>query len=329
MPSERTGSNRQKVIDPTLEELASAYIAERKAAGASPLTLHVYNRILGDLRMFLFEKLQSRDVRLINKQIIRLYVDRVCSYSFGADEKRAWIARLAIFFRWLTDCGVILSDPVAAIRLPRAKRRKYPIYLRQDEIAKLLDAVPVNTPIGLRDRAILEMLYSSGLRSGEIIRLTLADINFADGIARILMSKGKKDRMVPIGKVALDWLDRYVKEVHGLHLSSPLFYHFQDRSPLLHYNLWQIISKYRTLAGLKKPCNPRNFRHSFAIHLLENGAGIRQIQAMLGHADLRTTEKYTRIVPAELKRIHRAAHPAEKRRGKLPEAKPTRRSKLL
>jgi integrase/recombinase XerD len=274
--------------------------------------------------MFLFEKLQSEDVRLISKEIMRLYVDRVCSYSFGYDEKRAWMARIAIFFRWLTDCGVILSDPVASLNLPAAKRRKYPVYLSQDELAKLLEAVPVNTPAGLRDRAILELLYSSGLRSGEIIRLTLADINFADGVVRVLMSKGKKDRLVPIGKVALHWLDRYVKEVHGLHLSSPLFYHFPDRTPLLYYNLRQIICKYKALARLKKPCHPRSFRHSFAIHLLEGGASIRHIQAMMGHADLCTTQKYTRIVPAELKRIHSAAHPAERRRGKLPKAKPSR-----
>jgi integrase/recombinase XerD len=325
MPSERTGSNRQRIIDPALSELASTYIAERKAAGASPITLHIYRRILNDLRMFLFEKIQSEDIRLIAKQIMHLYIDRVCSYSFGNEEKRAWIARLQIFFRWLTDCGIILSDPAAAIKMPRAKKRKYPIYLSQHEIANLLDAVPVNTPIGLRDRAILELLYSSGLRSGEIIRLTLADINFADGVVRILMSKGKKDRMVPIGKVALHWLDRYVKEVHGLHLSSPLFYHFPDRTPLFYYNLRQIITKYRALAGLKKPCHPRNFRHSFAIHLLENGASIRHIQEMMGHASLKTTQKYTRIVPAELKRMHAAAHPAERKCGKLPDVKPSKR----
>ena len=322
MPSKGTRTDRQEV---NLEELAYCFIAERRAAGGSPLTVHVYKRILRDLRMFLFAHLDSEDVRLITKQTIRDYVDQIYSYTFGAEEKRAWIARVQIFFRWLSDCGLILSDPTAPLSLPAAKKRRYPVYLRQDEIAKLLDAVPINTQIGLRDRAILELLYSSGLRSGEIIRLALADINFADGVVRVLMGKGKKDRMVPVGKLALSWLDRYVKEVHGLRISGPLFYHFPDQTPLFYYNVRQIVSRYRELARITKPCHPQSFRHSFAIHLLENGASIRHIQEMMGHADLRTTEKYTRIVPQELKRIHTAAHPSERHRGKLPTADPLRR----
>jgi integrase/recombinase XerD len=138
------------------------------------------------------------------------------------------------------------------------------------------------------------------------------------------MSKGKKDRMVPVGRVALEWIDRYVKEVHGLRLSVPLFYHLGNGNPLQPWFLRYLVAKYRNKARIRKRCFPQNFRHSFAIHLLEGGASIRHIQAMLGHADLRTTQKYTRIVPEELKRAHLRAHPSERGKHRLPQVDPVR-----
>lgn len=321
MPSTGERGNRNQVSH-QLTELAETFISEQLAAGRSPRTLHVYKRILRDLRTFLFEKLRKEDVRLITKDLMKLYAERIFSYSFGAEEKRAWIARVSVFFRWLAAIGVILHDPVATIKTGASKRRRYPVYLTQEEIARLLNCVPIGTAEGLRDRAILELLYSSGLRSGEICRLQLGDINFADGVARILMSKGKKDRMVPVGKTALKWIDEYIKEVHGLRLSGPLFYDLNSQNPIADWQLRRIVSKYRALARVKKACHPRSFRHSFAIHLLENGASIRHIQVMMGHTSLKTTQKYTRIVPEELKRAHTRAHPSEKQQRKLPAVNP-------
>jgi integrase/recombinase XerD len=132
--------------------------------------------------------------------------------------------------------------------------------------------------------------------------------------------------MVPIGNVALHWIDRYVKEVHGLRTSEPLFYQPGGFNPIAGWFVAKIVCKYKSAAHLKNPCNIRSFRHSFAIHLLENGASIRHIQAMMGHASLKTTQKYTRIVPEELKRAHLRAHPAERRQGRLrlPKADPVR-----
>jgi integrase/recombinase XerD len=300
------------------------FISEQEAAGRSPRTLHVYKRIYNDLRRFLLEQIQGEDIRQITKEVLESYSRRVCTYTFGAEEKRAWIARIKIFFRWIAQTGWILFDPAASIKLPAAKKRKYPVYLTQGEIAKLLHSVTVNAAQGVRDRAILELLYSSGLRSSEICNLTLADINFADGTVRVLAGKNKKDRLVPVGKIALSWLDRYIADVHGLRITGPLFYHFAGKTPLRYYNILQIVSKYKTLAGIKKRCNPRSFRHSFAIHLLENGASVRHIQAMMGHATLKTTQKYLRIVPQELKRVHQRSHPSNNRKWKLPESDPVR-----
>jgi integrase/recombinase XerD len=316
MPS--TGKTNHREISYQLTELEKKFLLQQQASGRSARTLHVYRRILADLR----SSLASDDVRNISKETMQRYADQVLSYSFGADEKRQWLARIKIFFRWIAEDALILADPTASIKLPATKRKKYPTYLRQIEITQLLDSVPVNRAEGLRDRAILELLYSSGLRSSEICKLTFADINFADGTVRVLMSKCKKDRIVPVGKTALYWIDRYIKEVHGMQLSVPLFYHLDDDRPIQDWYLRRIVSKYRAKARLKKHCHPRNFRHSFAIHLLENGASIRHIQAMMGHSDLRTTQKYTRIVPAELKRAHARSHPRERRTEKLPQPSP-------
>jgi integrase/recombinase XerD len=318
MPS--TGKTNDREISYHLQDLEKKFLSQQLAVGRSPRTLHVYRRILRDLRC----SLNIEDVRNITKETMQSYADQVLQYSFGADEKRQWLARIKIFFRWVAEDSLILADPTAVITLPATKRKKYPIYLRQQEITQLLDSVSVNRAEGLRDRAILELLYSSGLRSSEICKLTLADINFADGTVRVLMSKCKKDRIVPVGKTALHWIDRYIKEVHGLQMSGSLFYHLNDGRSIQDWYLRRIVSKYRKKAQLKKHCHPRNFRHSFAIHLLENGASIRHIQAMMGHADLRTTQKYTRIVPAELKRVHARAHPGEYRRGVFPQVEPVR-----
>jgi len=270
------------------------------------------------------QRIDDEDIRRISKDLLADYAKRIFAYTFGSEEKRSWIARIKIFFCWCADQRIVFADPAAALQLPAARKRKLPVYLTQQEIARLLKIIPTGTAKGVRDRAVLEILYSSGLRGGEICRLTLADISFADGTIRVLMSKNKKDRMVPIGKVALSWLDRYIQQVHGLQQSGPLFCDLESGKPLQLWQLLRMVTKYRTAAHIEKPCNPRSFRHSFAIHLLENGASIRHIQAMMGHAFLTTTQKYTRIVPDELKRAHLRSHPAEKRYWKLPGADPVR-----
>jgi integrase/recombinase XerD len=295
-----------------------------QAAGRSPRTLHVYHRILNDLWKFCLQQIADEDIRRIDKELLAAYARQIGTYTFGAEEKRSWIARIKIFFAWCTGRQIIFGDPAASLPLPAAKKRRLPVYLTQPEIVRLLESIPTGTAEGVRDRAIFEMLYSCGLRGGEICRLTLADVSFADGTIRVLMSKNKKDRMVPIGKVALHWLDRYIQEVHGLQQSGPLFYDFASGKPLALHQLRRMVIKYANAANIEKHCHPRSFRHSFAIHMLEGGASIRHIQAMMGHACLTTTQKYTRIVPEELKRVHLRSHPCEKRQGrlKLPEVEP-------
>jgi integrase/recombinase XerD len=221
--------------------------------------------------------------------------------------------RLKVFFRWAAGAGLLLSDPAAALELPKKRKRKHPPYLSQKEMAALLDSIPTQTRQSIRDRATLELLYSTGLRTAELCRLTLSDINFADGTVRVLLGKGGKDRIVPAGKLALSYVDRYLQQARGL-WPGPLFAHLQTPKGISGRYLARIIRNAADAAGIRKRCTPRTFRHSFAIHLLERGAGIAHIGAMMGHADLSTTQIYTNIVKAELKRAHLAAHPAERSR---------------
>ncbi len=191
------------------------------------------------------------------------------------------------------------------------------MYLTQRATAGFLDGITPDSTNGLRDRAILELLYSAGLRAGEICRLTLADVDSERGTLRILMSKGKKDRMAPVGQTALRWLDHYIQQLHGLRMGDPLFYGPRN-TPLTGFQLRRIIKNRQRQADVSIPLHPRLFRHCFAIHVLENGASIRHIQAMMGHSTLKTTQKYLRIMPDELRRAHQGAHPAEHRRSPLP-----------
>ena len=323
MPSTGERSDREP-IDCSLSEIISRFLAEQQAAGRSPATLHVYRRILGDLRSVLLEQIHSEDIRRINKELLAGFVQRIGAYTFGDEEKRAWVARVKIFFRWTCQNGIILFDPAASIKLAAAKKRRQPVYLTQSELTHFLNSVSTATAAGLRDRAILELLYSCGLRRAEVCGLTLADVNFADGTVRVLAGKGNKDRLVPIGNVALCWIDCYISQVHGLRLYEPLFYQPGSFQAIAGWYIGRIVSKYKSAAGLQKTCNVRTFRHSFAIHLLENGASVRHIQAMMGHASLKTTQKYLRIVPAELKRAHARAHPSNNRKWKLPDSAPLR-----
>lgn len=318
MSSTRTRAARSE-IDDRLQIVSQEFLSSLQAAGRASSTIRNYERIIFNLKEFLESNHMADDVRLFNKKLIAAYADHVWNeLKIEPNGKIEWLARVKILFRWLASNGIILSDPTAVIHLPSIKRR-YPVYWTQAEMANFLESIT-----DLADRAMLELLYSSGLRAGEICRLNLSDINFADGTVRILNGKCKKDRMVPVGKTALYYLDRYIQEVRGFHAGA-LFFHHSTGTPQQPWYLRLVIEKHRSSAHIKKKCLPRTFRHSFAIHLLENGADIRYIAAMMGHEDLGTTQKYTNVVPAELKRAHLKAHPTERRRTDLSYPKPLRK----
>lgn len=307
------------------------FLKEMQATGRGITTIANYRRKLRYFSDFAGEQRCANDVRAVGADFIKSYrrhLDKNAELSL--ENKMRMLLTIKIFFAWLAIEGVILLDLASKITLPKMPWRKLPPYLSQQDARAFIEAATPATPQGLRDRAILETLYSTGMRVSELCRLQIADLNFADGVVRILSGKGKKDRMVPIGRMALHYMDRYMKEVRGPGSGGPLFRRMGTTEAIRTQRLYIYMDSYRKKAGIKIKVYPHLLRHSFAVHLLENGADIRHIQAMLGHEQLSTTQLYTQVVPLQLKKAHAAAHPAEKQSEKLPaNAQPKRRRSWL
>jgi integrase/recombinase XerD len=219
---------------------------------------------------------------------------------------------VAQFFRWALQHDLVLLDPFERVR-PTPMQRTLPPYLTQAEVRAMLDACDPETQ--LRDRAVLEVLYSSALRIGELIRLDLSDIDFGGRTLFIRQGKGKKDRVVPIGRVAAKLTRVYVmtKRVAAPSDARSLFVDDMGNRMTPHGIARYVLAPAIRGARIQKHVTPHVLRHSCAIHLLENGAGVREVQQLLGHAKITTTQKYTNVVPIELKKVHAASHPAEHR----------------
>jgi integrase/recombinase XerD len=224
------------------------------------------------------------------------------------------LVTLRNFFRFAQTQDLIPSDPSTNLESPKI-RRSLPGYLRIEEVERLLDQPDAKTPLGLRDSAMLEVLYSTGMRVSELIGLQVADLDTKVGCVRCI-GKGDKQRIVPVGRKALTIVEKYLRDARPQLLGkgrSPggvatLFLNRRG-SPLSRVGVWKILSAYGRRAGLRLPLTPHMLRHSFATHLLEGGADLRSVQLMLGHADISTTQIYTHVVEERLKQIYKAHHP--------------------
>lgn len=219
------------------------------------------------------------------------------------------------FLRWATRMHVIGCDVGAALELPRRPQHLPRGVLSVSEVERVLATPDLADPLGLRDRAILETLYSTGMRRLELIHLTLPDVDAERGVVYIREGKGKKDRVVPIGERALDWIARYRDEVRPLHVVEPdaeTLFLTRRGAPLRSNRLTELVHRYVSQAGIPKTGSCHLFRHTMATLMLENGADVRYIQALLGHAQLSTTELYTRVSITQLKAVHQRTHPAHR-----------------
>lgn len=221
-----------------------------------------------------------------------------------------WLSCVKGFYRHQVRKGRLEDDPSAELTAPKLGR-SLPGSLSEAEVSALLAAPDVDDAVGLRDRAMLELLYASGLRISELVGLTLAMVNRRQGVVRIV-GKGGKERLVPVGQEALAWLERYLEEGRPalVHRSAcaALFPSRRGRT-MTRQTFWHAIKRYARAAGISREISPHTLRHAFATHLLNHGADLRAVQMMLGHADLSTTQIYTHIAQRRLKALHQAHHP--------------------
>jgi integrase/recombinase XerD len=221
------------------------------------------------------------------------------------------LVTLRSFFRFAQIQELIAEDPSVTLESPKI-RRGLPGYLRLEDVERLLNQPDLKSPIGLRDRAMLEVLYSTGLRVSELIGLRTMDLDAKVGCVRCI-GKGDKERIVPVGRKALAIVEKYLRDARpkllGKVQGSPALFVNRRGVSLSRVGVWKILSAYGRLAGLRVSLTPHMLRHSFATHLLERGADLRSVQLMLGHADISTTQIYTHVVEERLKQIYKAHHP--------------------
>jgi integrase/recombinase XerD len=291
--------------------ISSFLMHVRVEKGLSANTISAYRRDLNKFEEFARKrKLSLESVRRddLVDFLAGLYRQKLESRTVARQ-----LVTLRNFFRFAQMQELITEDPSINLESPKI-RRHLPGYLRLEEVEKLLEQPDSKTPTGLRDRAMLEVLYSTGLRVSELIGLGVNDLDAKVGCVRCI-GKGDKERIVPVGKKALGIVEKYLREGRPQLLrsakasSGPALFINRRGAALSRVGVWKILSAYGRRAGLRVALTPHMLRHSFATHLLERGADLRSVQLMLGHADISTTQIYTHVVEERLKQIYKAHHP--------------------
>ena len=279
--------------------------------GLSANTLAAYRRDLEGLAQWLAARGQT--LPAVTEADLQSY------FAARHRETRATTAnrRLTVFkrfFRWALRERLIDGDPTLRL-LPARQPLRVPKSLTEAQIEALLAAPDVATPLGLRDRTMLELLYASGLRVSELVGLKTLHIGLNEQVVRVL-GKGNKERLVPFGEVANEWLTRYLRESRpallGGHQTEALFVTARGRRAgegMTRMMFWALVKRYALQAGIEVPISPHTLRHAFATHLLNHGADLRAVQMLLGHADISTTTIYTHIARERLKNLHAQHHP--------------------
>lgn len=296
-----------------LEAAANSFLNyARVERGLSPATLDAY---CGDLTKFVkFALKRKRSLEQISRDDI---VDFLAGlYRAGLDSRSVsrHLTTVRNLFRFLLADGILPQDPTETLESPKI-RQSLPTFLTVEEVDRLLAMPNLKSTLGLRDRALLDVLYSSGLRVSELISLKLGDIDFQMGSIRCI-GKGNKERIVPVGRKALASVEDYVRRARPVLLKSQrkpsptpeIFLNHIGRG-ITRMGVWSILNHYGRSIGLRKKLTPHKLRHSFATHLLDRGADLRSVQLMLGHADISTTQIYTHVMEDRLKSVYKAHHP--------------------
>ena len=291
-------------LDDHIQDYLAHLVVERNL---SPRTLESYGR---DLRQFsAFAANRKLEITSIERSHLRDYLGSRRDAGLSPRSSARALSAIRGFFRFLVGTEALTTDPTANIRSP-SLWKTVPHTLNSSDIDALLAAPDTSTTLGLRNRAMFETLYATGLRVSELVGLTIDRVRLDPGFVRIV-GKGRKERLVPLGLAAIDWIERYSDAGRAL-LD-------RDRRPELFLNhrggamtrqgFWKILRQHAQQAGIKTTLSPHVIRHSFATHLVENGADLRAVQMMLGHSSLTTTEIYTHVARERLRRLYDEKHP--------------------
>ncbi|MBI3369048.1 MAG: site-specific tyrosine recombinase XerD [Burkholderiales bacterium] len=277
--------------------------------GLAKLTLDAYRR---DLRLYALWLAEQQGAEAINASAEADLLAYIAQRHAGT---RATTAnrRLSVFrryFRWAVRERLIDADPT--LRLSQARQpMRVPKTLSEAQVEALLAVPDVALPLGLRDRAMLELMYASGLRVSELVELKTVRVSLADGVLRVV-GKGSKERLLPFGAEACQWIERYLADARGAILAgqqSDALFVTGRGGPMTRQMFWKLIKRHALAAGITQPLSPHTLRHAFATHLLNHGADLRAVQMLLGHADITTTTIYTHVARERLRQLHAQHHP--------------------
>jgi integrase/recombinase XerD len=293
-------------LTPLIDRFMNHLLVER---GLAPATLESYSRDLLAYAEFLdgsgVRTVSAEDAALILKHLIHLR-----RAGLGARSRARHLVSVRGFYRYLTREGVLPTDPSKLLDMPKSSL-KLPDVLSVEEVRRLLNAPKSDRASGVRDAAMLELLYAAGLRVSELVGLKIQDVHLDGGYVRVL-GKGSKERIVPIGQFARDRILVYLEQARGRltgAIQSRFLFVARAGRPMTRQGFWKLLRTYARAAGLVRKVTPHSLRHSFATHLLEGGADLRAVQVMLGHADISTTQIYTHVAADRLREVHRKFHP--------------------
>jgi len=272
-------------------------------------TLHAYRRDIAAFALWL-QRTQAKTLDAAQAEdVLAWQADQHAVVKASTANRR--LAALKRYYAWAVRQGRILADPCLALHTARQPAR-FPHTLSETQVQALLHAPDTQDVLGLRDRAMLETLYATGVRVSELVGLAQQYVSLNDGVVRVVMGKGGKDRLVPLGAEALHWIRHYLhtaRPVLSAGRACDALFITRRAAAMTRQAFWQLVKKYAAQADIRAPLSPHGLRHAFATHLLNHGADLRVVQLLLGHADISTTQIYTHVARERLKTLHALHHP--------------------
>ena len=297
----KNNSKENKIIDEFLDHL---WLED----GLSKNTLNSYRFDLNLFSLWLIKNLKKNFL-----EVSQADIQQYLAFKFPTSKSRSisrLLATLRRLYKYLLRENKISIDPTLEIQSPKISK-SLPKSLSEEDIEALLSAPDIKTSSGLRDKAMLELLYACGLRVSELVNILLTELSMTEGVIRVT-GKGSKTRLVPMGEEAVDWIKKYInegrKDILKQQTSKYLFITIRGGA-MTRQAFWHLIKRYSIIAKIKKPMSPHILRHAFATHLINHGADLRVVQMLLGHSDISTTQIYTHVARERLKNLHESHHP--------------------